>query len=431
MSEGGADAPERGGEELLEAMREHPGGRELLKLAGERDDGALVGGATRDLLLGRSPRELDVVVREDAAGFARELAARLDPGAEVSAHGRFGTATVSFSEGTVDVAERRAESYPQPGALPEVRAGDVEQDLLRRDFTVNAIAAPMAGLERGCLLSAPHALEDLSAGALRVMHERSFIDDPTRILRLARYSARLGFAAEPRTAELAAEALAQGALATLSRARVGAELRLALGEREALEAIEELQAIGALAAIEPALRLHDRLTRRALELLPSDGRPDLLLLAVLLLGLVEASHGASDARSEIFELLEPMEFPAGDRERAMRSALLAPTLLSPLHAQARPSQVRDALANVPLEAVALAAALASDGAAGAAALAQEWLSSWRRVSLQISGDDLLAAGVPAGPEIGGRLARALARRLDGELEDGREAELQAALEAGA
>src|ERR1019366_1194978 len=137
-----------------------------------------------------------------------------------------------------------------------------------RDFTVNAIAVPLSGRLAGELLCAEHAQEDLREGRLRVLHEGSFLDDPTRLLRLARYSARLGFKAEPRTAELASEALATGALATVSPARTGAVA--------ALGAISEL---GALTAMERRLRLDESLARRALALLPADGRPDLLLMA--------------------------------------------------------------------------------------------------------------------------------------------------------
>ncbi len=214
---------------MLRALAAQPGGPALLSLARDRDDLELVGGAVRDLLLGRSPRELDVVVAGDAAALARELASLL--GARTTAHERFGTAAVEWEQGRIDVAERRVESYPAPGALPQVRPGSAEEDLARRDFTVNAIAVELGGAREGQLHGAAHALEDLHAGLLRVLHERSFNDDPTRLLRLARYRARLGFDVEAHTAELAAQALAAGALATVSRARIGAELRLALQRR--------------------------------------------------------------------------------------------------------------------------------------------------------------------------------------------------------
>jgi hypothetical protein len=175
-----ADAATGGGE-VLRALAAQPGGAQLQALAGDRDDIALVGGAVRDLLLGRSPRELDVVVASDAVSLASELAGVL--GADTTVHGRFGTAVVEWEAGRVDVAERRAESYASAGALPDVRPGSTQEDLRRRDFTVNAIAVVLGGPRKGELESAEHALEDLAAGSLRVLHERSFLDDPTRLLR--------------------------------------------------------------------------------------------------------------------------------------------------------------------------------------------------------------------------------------------------------
>jgi tRNA nucleotidyltransferase (CCA-adding enzyme) len=392
-------------------------------MAGEREDVALVGGAVRDLLLGETPRELDVVVAQDAAAFARELASVL--GADTTVHGRFGTAVVEWEAGRIDVAQRRAESYPAPGALPDVRPGTVSEDLARRDFTVNAIAVALGGPGRGTVAAADHALEDLAAGRLRVLHDGSFIDDPTRLLRLARYSERLGFQAEAHTAELAAQALAAGALATVSRARVGAELRLALGEADATAGLAALSALGVLAAIDAELSFDEALARRALALLPDDGRRDLLLMASLLLALAAREE---NPELELFELLDGLEFTAGERERVMLSALAAAPLVEQLALAGRPSELHRALRAQPLEAVALAGALAGPHAR-AAEMAGEWLGRLRQVRLTITGDDLLAAGVPSGPELGRRLEAALARKLDGELEAGSQAELDAALEA--
>ncbi len=200
MSEAAIDLLAQGAK-VLERLEHQHGGRELLELAKGRDDMELVGGAVRDLLLERSPRELDVVVAHDAPALAQALARRL--GAEATVHERFGTAVVEHGETRLDFATRREESYPAPGALPDVRAGTPEEDLLRRDFTVNAIAMALDGANPGELRAAPNALEDLNARRLRVLHEASFEDDPTRLLRLARYNARLDFAIEEHTEELA------------------------------------------------------------------------------------------------------------------------------------------------------------------------------------------------------------------------------------
>jgi tRNA nucleotidyltransferase (CCA-adding enzyme) len=423
------------GETVLEGLRELPGGPELLELASGRDDVELVGGAARDLLLGHAPRELDVVVDADAPSFAQELAASLgisvEPdageGSAVAVHERFGTALLRWPQGRIDIASRRTESYAQPGALPEVHSGSTEQDLQRRDFTVNAIAVLLGGASAGELLAVPHALEDLAAARLRVLHERSFLDDPTRLLRLARYLARLGFAAEARTAELAGEALASGALATVSGARVGAELRLALSEPDPLTALATMGEMGVLSALDPRLCLREHLARSAREMLPPDGRADLLLLGTLLLSL--ASDTEVDPEPAMLGLLDALEFTAGDRDRAVATALLGPALVGRLRTVQTSSELRDAVHAVSLEAVALAGALGEEQRlTGVADSARRWLSELRHVHLRITGDDLLAAGISAGPEIGQRLELALRRKLDGELAENREAELSAAME---
>src|SRR3954468_1981004 len=167
----------------------------------------VVGGAVRDLLLGRRPVELDVVVEGDAHAVARRAAERLGGGVRV--HDRFGTATVRCRGTALDGARARKESYPRPGALPDVRLGaGIEEDLARRDFTVNTLALRLAD---GRLAGRPGARDDLAAKLWRVLHDGSFADDPPRLLRLARYAARLGFGVEPRTGDLASEAVATGA----------------------------------------------------------------------------------------------------------------------------------------------------------------------------------------------------------------------------
>jgi len=432
---GGVKQADAGGETVLARVHELPGGAQLLCAVADREDAELIGGATRDLLLARTPKELDVVVESGAEPLARELATalaadvRVDPhaGVQLGAHERFETAFVSWRGGRIDIATRRAESYPAPGSLPEVRAGTHEDDLLRRDFTVNAIAVGLAGTRRGRLRAAPRALEDLRAGRLRVLHERSFIDDPTRLLRLARYRARLGFEPEGHTARLAAEALRVGALGTVSPARIGAELRLALREHDPVPALAALGELGVLSALDPPLAFSERLGRGGLAALPPDGRSDLLLLATLLVSL---DGGAGDRREAAMRtFLDRLEFTAAERDRATRAALRAPALVAPLAAAASPSQLRRSVRGDPLEAIALAAAMDElEPPAPAAAAARRWLGELRHVRLQISGDDLLAAGVAPGPEVGRLLDAVLDMRLDGKLEDEPGAQLRAALE---
>jgi tRNA nucleotidyltransferase (CCA-adding enzyme) len=434
-------APSQSDLDVLEQLCKQPGGRELCKLAEtRRGEVALIGGAVRDMLLGRAPRELDVVVEEDAHGFAGDLARELQTLAgedarerfETTFHERFRTALVRWPGGQIDVATRRSERYPHDGALPDVADGTLETDLERRDFTINTLYVALNGPQRGRLAGAANAREDLDAGVLSVLHERSFRDDPTRLLRIARYQARLGFAIEPHTAELAAEAIAAGALDTVSTARIGAELRLALAEPDPVAALESLAQLDVLSALHQSLTLDVALARAALDVLPPppDAWPDVLLLAALL--LPAHSFDTTDYETRLRVLLDGWEVPAAERERVVHSAILAPRLTARLARAERPSEIYEIAHGEPLEAVALATALAeadvdAEGSDVAAAAARRWLAELRLVELEIGGDELLAAGIAAGPGVGRRLRRALMRKLDGEL-SGRDAELQAALE---
>src|SRR5215218_7763484 len=248
----------------MDLLRAAPGAEIVLAAVAQEPRAYVVGGAVRDALLGRVPRELDLVVEGDAVAVARRAAERV--GGALTVHDRFGTATVLADGYAFDFAAARRERYAAPGALPEVELGaSIEEDLARRDFTVNAIAVAVVD---GRVASVPHAEADLRAGLLRVLHDASFADDPTRLLRLARYSARLGFEAEPHTAALAAAAGFDG----VSGERLGAELRLLLQEPQpaALEALARHAP-----ALLPGLAPDPGRTAAVLAAAPPDARRDL------------------------------------------------------------------------------------------------------------------------------------------------------------
>jgi tRNA nucleotidyltransferase (CCA-adding enzyme) len=321
-------------------------------------------------------------------------------------HERFGTASVALRDGSrIDVATVRAEEYPRPGALPVVRPGTLEEDLARRDFAVNAIAVGVSADRRGEVRAVPHALDDLAAGRLRVLHDASFHDDPTRLLRLVRYEARLGFAAEPATDARARAAVGAGAPATAGVARMGGELKLLLGEATAVEGLERLRDLGGgELVLHPGFDVDPPLLRRALALLPPDGDRVALLLAAC----------AGPARGWFAAIHLPR--PAAALDAARDPAGLA----AAMRAADRPSALHALLRGRTAEAVALA------GAHGAEEPARRWLGELRHVRVAISGADLVAAGIPPGPDVGMRLGRALAAKLDGAAPT-REAELAVAL----
>jgi tRNA nucleotidyltransferase (CCA-adding enzyme) len=296
-----------------------------------------------------------------------------------------------------------------------VEPAGVNEDLQRRDFTVNAMALALGGSAAGSLLSAAGARDDLRQRQLRVLHEASFIDDPTRLLRLGRYAARLGFAVEPHTAQLAQAAISGGALGRISGTRLGSELRLAAAEPDPVAAFQELHRLGIDEALMPGFGLSDPgLMRRALALLPADGDGVALVMAVA---------GLTLSRPRLNELLEHLAFPARQRDAITDAAGRAKRLAEDLQAAQRPSQIAAAVGPAARpELVALA------GALGPQEQARQWLCSLRNVHLEIDGRDLLAAGVPAGPQVGRGLRAALDARLDGRASD-RAGELTAALGA--
>jgi tRNA nucleotidyltransferase (CCA-adding enzyme) len=378
-------------DDVLAALAATPTGPRVLTALARVPEAWVVGGAVRDALLGRPHRELDVVVEGDTGPLLALL------GGEVRHHERFGVATVATPDGPVDVVRARAESYPAPGALPIVRPGTLEDDLARRDVTINTFAV-RPGRE---LRSARGAGDDLRAGLLRVLHPGSFADDPTRLWRVARYAARLAFAVEPATAALAAAADP----GTVSGVRLGNELRLALREPDPTAALQ------AARALNPAL-LPDGLTTappglaEAVALARAAGaREDLVVLA--------ACCAPVDA-GRLVAWLDDLGFTAAERD--VVAAGSRASTLAPLRAARTPAEIGRAARGAPPEVVALAGG----------PNARRWLGELRHVRLEITGADLLAAGVPEGPEVGRLLARALDRKLDEGL-SGRDAELAAAL----
>lgn len=399
---------------LLDQVRALPAAGPLLDRLDPSSSVHLVGGAVRDLLLGGAPPDLDLVVEGDAAGLVAQL------GGSAVRHQRFGTWTVALGGFAYDIAQARRETYPAPGALPEVSPASLQEDLRRRDFTVNAIALALSGPRAGELTAAAGALEDLDRHWLRVLHERSFIDDPTRLLRLVRYRTRLDFALDTRTSELVVEAVAHRALDTVSGPRIGGELRLLAREPDPLKALLGLHELELESDIHPLFGLgrgpdgaNLQLGRRALALLPAGARPDRLALAM----------AARDIPAEeLHQLLDRLAFEANDRQTIMVAAAGGSQVARALERASSPSEIAEVVQGMPLELVALA------GALGAEAPARSWLENLRHVRLDIEGADLLRAGVAEGPAIGRGLSAALAAKLDGRAK-GRDAELAAALEA--
>jgi len=320
----------------------------------------LVGGAVRDALLGIDAVDLDLVLEADAIDFAEGLAD------EVIGHDRFRTADFELDGHRIDIATARTEKYPHPGSLPEVMPASIEADLDRRDFTINAIAVELR--DPKTLIDPRGGVDDLQRGVLRVLHPDSFVDDPTRALRAARYAARFGFDLEPGTSDL----LVTADLSTISSDRVGAELKLIASEPEAIKALHLVSNWG-LVEIDPE-RLE--LLEKAIEL---------------------GQEGLWRSLCDRTELI--LEGAFGDFD---------------------PDSVGEAPL-VPSEGVRRLRDLDDVELLLARATGREWLdqylSKWANVRLDIDGDDLVRAGISQGPAVGVGLDAALDARLDGQADD--------------
>jgi len=409
-------------ESIAEKLRSSP---RLLRIAdamaqlGERAGGVyLVGGTIRDILLGEASFDVDIAVEGDAIAFAYALAGAL--GGRATPHQRFGTAIVSYGDDErIDVVTTRTEFYDAPGALPAVERAGLREDLFRRDFTINAMAASLGTDDFGRLVDPYGGRADLDARVLRVLHNLSFIDDPTRIFRGVRYEARHGFRFEDHTARLLRGCIEMGLVGDLSSSRLRDELVALLEEPGAAAGIRRLGELGADRAIHPHLVGDD--AAAALFSRASDLRDELGVdVPRWHIGL--AALAREMPPDEAYDWLDRLTLRRRDAERIVGAVTVAPRIVERLRSE-------------PLAAaqvVALADPFAPDAPLLALAIEdrpelREYFDRLRSIRLEIGGADLIALGLPESPQIGQVLGEIRRRKLNGEL-DGREAELAAARE---
>jgi tRNA nucleotidyltransferase (CCA-adding enzyme) len=372
----------------------------------------LVGGTVRDILLDAPGFDVDLAVEGDGVGFAEKLARQI--GGRVRSHDAFGTAVVEHGDGErTDVVTARRERYEAPAALPVVEPGTIDDDLARRDFTINAMAASLGADDLGRLVDPFDGRADLEAQTIRVLHDDSFVDDPTRIFRAIRYATRYGFELDEHTRELARSAIADGLVARLTPARLRDELVLLLDEPLAPTSIRRLGELGhesGRAEHDEAAALFERLLALRDEYAPAIPSWRLGLAALAR----EPTEGARP-------WLEELALRRQDAQAIAAAVSAGPRLADELQH-----------ARMPAEVVALVEPYAEDAALMALALndapaLRDYFERLRDVRLEVDGSDLAGLGLVESPRVGEVLAELRRRKLNGEL-DGRDSELAAARE---
>jgi tRNA nucleotidyltransferase (CCA-adding enzyme) len=364
----------------------------------------IVGGSVRDLILGRPLNDLDLTVEGDAISLARALARK--HGGGVTAHVKFGTAKWFLPEilknehKTLDLISARSEAYLNPAALPTVQLGTIEDDLHRRDFTINAMAIRLDGDHFGELRDPLHGRDDLQNGLIRVLHPRSFIDDPTRMYRAVRYEVRYGLRLAENTLALIPEARTY--VATLSPQRIRHELDLILDEPNAVPMLKRLDELDLLTCIHPALGNFSRSNLATAKLdnpvLQARNSRWLLWLMHLTDQEIEFINDRLHFKSDLLKMLH--------------SAALLETNL-PALIGLKPSEIVELLEGYSIKVVEVFSIALQDKQQKNSL--NRYLSEWWGMKPKITGHDLKKLGIPPGPRYNEILRRLRAAWLDGEV----------------
>jgi len=382
----------------------------LMKTAGEAAASLgqrlyLVGGGVRDLLLGRSNLDIDLVLEGNALNLAQSLAG-ITRG-KMTIHRRFQTANLKWNDRSIDLITARSETYARPGALPTVRPGSLADDLFRRDFTINAMAVELAPDGYGQLVDLYGGRDDLKKGFIRILHQKSFIDDATRIWRALRYEQRLDFQIEPATLKLLKRDIPM--LETISGDRIRHELELVLSEEIPEKALHRAEELDVLSRLHPALK-GDAWTAEKFK----QARISNLSSVELYLALLAYRLTSEENEQLVSRLRLPKTFTRTLRDTSRLKA----ELLSLTDPDLTPSRVFRLLRDY--SAAALTANwLASDSRVVQGHI-QTFLKKLRQVKTSLTGRDLKKMGIDPGPGMKEILERLREARLDGKVKSKRE-----------
>jgi tRNA nucleotidyltransferase (CCA-adding enzyme) len=363
----------------------------------------LVGGVVRDLFLGRANFDFDLVVEGDAIALAQKLAR--ESHAKLITHSRFGTAKLQYPEFSIDLATARKETYSQPGALPTVEQGSLKDDLIRRDFSINAMALHLNPRQFGELIDLYHGRDDLKHRLIRILHNKSFSDDATRILRALRYEQRLGFKLEAETEKSLRSDVIM--LDTISGDRLRHELELILKEAEPERILRRAEGLGVLGRLHPSLKGNGWLSKTFTRAREIDKRTTLsnLYLSLLIYNLPE---------KPVEELISRLNFPKNIAEVMRQTLQLKIKLPKLTDTGLKPSDIFISLNGYSSIAIQTNA-LASESLVASNNI-NLYLHKLRYVKQILSGDDLKKMGISKGEKIGEILDALQKAKLDGEVQ---------------
>ncbi len=373
----------------------------------------LVGGVVRDLLLGQRSLDWDIVVEGEAIVLAKALVLGVET--RLVAHAQFGTATLNFPDGNVmDLVSARSEHYPHPGALPVVKKGTLKEDLFRRDFTINALAVSLSPDSFGELQDFYGGYEDLRNKKIRVLHEKSFVDDPTRILRALRFASRFNFKLEAKTLQFLKDALAVQAPSTVKAPRYFAEFRKIFSEKSPLACLKRLAHLGALDFVAPGFvvdwKLFLRLEKRVRLLEKTDFYSSKDWSGIFLLAFF--AHAGEE---KLKHYVKHFHLTKEERLRLFSLGEI-PAIVSQLKVlDLAASDIYEILDPLELEIIYFIRMTTSVNMVGLRA--QKFLQKWRMVSLEITGEDLKKLGVLPGRQMGALLRRVLLEKIDGKIKN--------------
>lgn len=387
----------------------------------------VVGGFVRDLLLRKNNLDIDIVVEGDGIAFARAFARSRN--CRVRAHKKFGTAVLIFPDGfKVDIASARTEFYHQPAALPTVENASVKMDLFRRDFTINTLAIALYQQEYGELIDFFGGQRDLKDQAIRVLHNLSFVEDPTRVFRAVRFEQRLDFHIGRQTEHLLRNAVRLGFVAKVGGSRLFHELELILREDYPWPAIERLNTFRLLQFIHPAIEVNRNLEGLFQEAAKAISWHELLFTREPSCGWKVYLHCLASqlAEEELEVFCRRLAVPSkvasmlrDDRSR-LQDALTFFQQRARQGGSMQPSEIHARLSPLAIESILYLVACCP------AAIVRKWISQFvtqlRQVAIELDGNDLRALGIAAGPLYKRIFQTLLEAKLDGRVAD-RDAEI--------